>query len=100
MTYEDACKCEDAKPSPVTKTRPDTTGNRPTMEDRFGRGYNINRIGLVVTESRFDRAVSESFTRAKEGRNGSDGMKGREASKPSTNYGKKRCVCGHAGANG
>jgi hypothetical protein len=70
------------------------------MEDRFGRGYTISRIGMVVTESRFSRSEIEAFSRAKAGRKGSDGMKGREAEKPRPADGKSRCQCGHAGANG
>ncbi len=100
MTYEEACTCAESKPRTVTKARPDTTGNRPTMEDRFGRGYTITQMGMVRTESRFDQAAATAFARGKAGRDGGSGKEGREASKPSPSYGKNTCKCGHAGANG
>ena len=70
------------------------------MEDRFGRGYTITRMGMVVTESRFSKEAADEFARGKAGRDGGSGKKGLEASKPRPSFSKSSCKCGHAGANG
>ena len=97
--YEDACTC-DTKDTGATKSRPDTTGNPLSMEDRFGRGYSINQIGMVVTQSRVNQEDYKAFARSKAGMKGREGLKGMEAYKPKEISRKNKCQCGRPGANG
>jgi len=103
-TFEDACTCKDRSP---TKEVPNTQTDEPlSMEERFGSGYTINRIGLVETTNRFSndelRAMSKEYTDRK-GRSGRDGAKGDlglKAKPTLSKSGSDKCGCGAKGRNG